>query len=165
LRRLALPAAVLGLLFVPVGGLPVAGYLRGIGGDLSVTALLLLASTVVAYAGGPRLHERRELQTLAAFVIAGALFLYPMSLGLTSFDPYALGYPLHVRSLLLGLVPVGLIAWFRGGLLVPLALAAALAAFRFELFESENLWDYLLDPWLTLYLAGFTIFARFSKSR
>ena len=165
MRRLALPAAILGFLFLPVGGFPVAGYLRGIGGDLSVTTLLLLASTVVAYAGGPKLHERRELQTLAAFVLAGALFLYPMSLGLTSFDPYALGYPLRVRSLLLGLVPAGLFAWFRGGVLVPVALAAALAAFRFRLFESENLWDYLLDPWLTLYLAGFTIFARFSKSR
>lgn len=165
MKRLLLPAAFLALLFVPIEGIPVAGYVRGIAGDLSITTLLLLASSAVALAGGPKLHDRRELQALAAFVLASAAFLYPMALGLTSFDPYALGYPHRMRGFLLGLAPVALFAWFRGRLLLLLAVVLALAAFRFELLESRNLWDYLLDPWLAAFLGGFTIFARFSKSR
>ena len=168
MKRLLLPAAFLALLFVPIEGIPVAGYVRGIAGDLSITTLLLLASSAVALAGGPKLHDRRELQTLAAFVLASAAFLYPMALGLTSFDPYALGYPHRMRGFLLGLAPVALFAWFRGRLLLLLAVVLALAAFRFELLESRNLWDYLLDPWLAvgmLFWAGFTIFGLLSKSR
>ncbi|HLE72527.1 MAG TPA: hypothetical protein VJH87_22805 [Vicinamibacteria bacterium] len=168
MKRLLLPAAFLALLFVPIEGIPVAGYVRGIAGDLSITTLLLLASSAVALAGGPKLHDRRELQALAAFVLASAAFLYPMALGLTSFDPYALGYPHRMRGFLLGLAPVALFAWFRGRLLLLLAVVLALAAFRFELLESRNLWDYLLDPWLAvcmLFWAGFTIFGLLSKSR
>jgi hypothetical protein len=168
LKRLLLPAAVLALLFVPIDGVPVAGYVRGIGGELSITTLLLLASAAVALGGGPKLHDRRELQTLAAFVLAGAAFLYPMALGLTSFDPYALGYPDRIRGFLFGLAPVAVFAWLRGRILLVLAIVLALAAFRFELLESRNLWDYLFDPWLALYMlywGGFTIFGRFSKSR
>ena len=168
MKRLLLPAAFLALLFVPIEGIPLAGYVRGIAGDLSITTLLLLASSAVALAGGPKLHDRRELQALAAFVLASAAFLYPMALGLTSFDPYALGYPDRMRGFLLGLAPVALFAWFRGRLLLLLAVVLALAAFRFELLESRNLWDYLLDPWLAvcmLFWAGFTIFGLLSKSR
>ena len=160
--------AALALLVLRIDGIRIAGYVRGIGGDLSVTTLLLLASFAVAFAGGPKLHDRRELQTLALYVLAGAALLYPMALGLTSFDPYALGYPDRMRTLLLGLAPVAFLAWFRGWLLVLLAFVLALAAFRFELLESGNLWDYLLDPWLAvgmLFWSGFTIFARLSKSR
>jgi hypothetical protein len=136
--------------------------------SLSAPTLLLLASAAVAFAGGPKLHDRREIRTLAAFVLAGAALLYPMALGLTSFDPYALGYSARIRGFLVVLAPVALFAWFRGRLLLLLSVVLALAAFRFELLESRNLWDYLLDPWLAvgmLYWVGFTIFARFSKSR
>ena len=168
MKRLLILAAAVALLSLPIEGIPVAGYVRGIGGELSVTTLLLLASAIVAFAGGPKLYDREELETLAAFVLFGAAFLYPMALGLTSFDPYALGFPARIRVFLLALAPVAVFAWFRGRLLLLFAIVLALAAFRFELLESRNLWDYLLDPWLTLsmlYWAGFTIFARFSKSR
>lgn len=167
-RRALLPAAVLALLFLPVGGIPVAGYLRGLVGDLSVTTFLLLGSFVLSFASGPKLNDGRELSALAAFVLAGAAFLYPMALGVTSFDPYALGYAARVRPLLLGLAPVAFVAWLRGRLLLLVSILTALAAFRFDLLESRNLWDYLLDPWLTAAMlgwAGFTIFARFSNSR
>ncbi len=159
---------MLALLFLRIDGIRIAGYVRGIAGDLSVTTLLLLASSAVAFAGGPKLHDRREFQTLALYVLAGAALLYPMALGLTSFDPYALGYPDRMPTLLLGLAPVAFLAWLRGRLLVLLAFVLALAAFRFELLESGNLWDYLLDPWLAagmLFWSGFTIFARLSESR
>jgi hypothetical protein len=168
LKRLLLPAAFLAVMFVPIEGIAVVGYVRGIVGDLSITTLLLLASAAVALASGPKLHDRRELQTLAVFVLAGAAFLYPMALGLTSFDPYALGYPDRIRGFLFALAPVAVFAWLRGRILLLLAIVLSLSAFRLELLESRNLWDYLLDPWLAvgmLYWTGFTIFDHFSKSR
>jgi len=165
LKRVLLLAAVLALLALPVGGISLAGYVRGVASDLSITSLVLLVSLAVAFAGGPRLQDRRETRTLAAFVLPGALFLYPMALGLTAFDPYALGYPGRVQGLVFGLAPVALLGSLRGSLLVPLSVGLALAAFRLQILDSRNLWDYLFDPWLVLYLAGFTIFARSSKSR
>jgi hypothetical protein len=164
-KRVLIPASVLALLFLPVGGIPLVGYVRGVAGDLSTTSLLLLASFAIAFAGGPNLHDRRELLTLAFFVIACAVFLYPMGLGLAAFDPYALGYASRLRELLFGLAGVALFAWVRGRLFLLLAIVLALGAFHLEMLESRNLWDYLLDPWLALYLAGFTIFAGLSNSR
>jgi hypothetical protein len=164
LRKLFVPAGLLAL-FVPIHGIAALGYLRGIAGDLSIPSLLLLASALVGLLGGPRLHDGRELEALAGFVLAASALLYPMALGLTAFDPYAYGYPGRERLLVVALSMIALVAWYRGLLLVVLGIALALAAFRLELLESRNLWDYLLDPWLVVSLVGFTIFARASKSR
>lgn len=165
MKRLSIVASALALLLLPVGGIPIAGYVRGIGGEPSVTTFLLLASLIGAFVSGRKLHDSREIETLAIFVLSAAAILYPPSLGLSSFDPYAMGYPDRIRGLLFALAPVAVYAWFRGRLLLLLAILFALAGFRLELLDSRNLWDYLLDPWLVLALAGFTIFGRFSKSR
>ena len=165
MKRALVVAAGLLLLFVLFAGTSLASYFRGVGGELSVTTLLLVSSSISAFAFGLKPPGRQELETLATFVLLAGAFLYPMSLGLTSFDPYALGYPERVRALLLALAPVAVYASLRGRFLLLLALALAVVAHRFELLESGNLWDYLLDPWLVLGMAGFTIFARFSKSR
>jgi hypothetical protein len=164
LRKLFVPAGLLALC-VPIHGIAALGYLRGIAGDLSIPSLLLLASALVGLLGGPRLHDGRELEALAGLVLAAAALLYPMALGLTAFDPYAFGYPGRERLLVVALSTIALVAWYRGLVLVVLGIALALAAFRLELLESRNLWDYLLDPWLVVSLVGFTIFARASKSR
>jgi hypothetical protein len=160
-KRLVALGALAALSLVPLGGIRVLGYARGIAGDLSITSVLLLASAVVA----PKLLVRDELRPLAAFVIGGAFFLYPMALGLTSFDPYALGFPGAARGLLLALALVALAAWWRGRILVLLAVLLGIGAYRLGVLESSNLWDYLLDPWLFVAAGGFTIFGRFSKSR
>jgi hypothetical protein len=81
-------------------------------------------------------------------VVAGVL-LYPAALGLTYFDPYALGYasPVFAGVLLV----LALAAWYlRLEWLVALLLLAVLARLANAL-ESRNLWDYLIDPWLVLY--------------
>jgi hypothetical protein len=161
LKRLFALGAVAALSLVPIGGISALGYARGIAGDLSVTSVLLLVSAVVA----PKLLGRQELRSLAAFVIGGALLLYPMALGLSAFDPYALGFPGRARGLLLVLFLVVFFAWWRGRILLLLAILLGIGAYRLGLLESSNLWDYFLDPWLAVAAAGFTIFGRFSKSR
>ena len=93
--RRAVVAAVLVLALVPLGsGLPLAGYLRGATGDLSITSLLLLTLYLLRYKGTSRLPPQASggRDALLALVVLTAVVLYPMALGWGSFDPYRLGY-------------------------------------------------------------------------
>jgi hypothetical protein len=153
----ARPWLALGLMAVAVGatvplpgGLPLVAYLRGIGGEPSVSSLVLLAALALALVGGPDVVDRRELLPLFAASASGATFLYPMALGLTRFDPYAQGYPPRARLVLVALALLALAAALTGRVLVLVSVLAAVACWSFALFESTNLWDYLLDPWLSL---------------
>jgi hypothetical protein len=53
--------------------------------------------------------------------------------------------------MLLGLLLVCLVSWFAGLRLLPGLAALGLLAWAAGLMESNNLWDYLLDPWLAVF--------------
>jgi hypothetical protein len=147
--RVALVAAGGALAFLPFGGLPVSGYLRGALGDLSILTSALLSIAVLQYVNATRYMPEKETGILMATVVVAGVLLYPAALGLTYFDPYALGYasPVFAGVLLL----LALAAWYlRLEWLVALLLLAVLARLANAL-ESRNLWDYLIDPWLVLY--------------
>lgn len=149
LQRAGGMLGVLILLSVPLWGLSLAGLLRGFTGDLSMMTLLFLALVLVqTLAGKPLVQEDNRCQALKAIAIAGALF-YPFALGFSPFDPYRLGY----GSLWLMLPLVGFAAWaaLRHSILLALGIALAVAAWSIGWYESPNLWDYLLDPWLVIY--------------
>ena len=150
LIAVALGAAALGVA-VPVGGIPLAGYPRGIAGDLSITTLALLATALSAMLSGRAWLERPEWRGLFELAAACGVVGYPLTLGLTVLDPYELGY--RPRGLVL--VVAGLVvAWWwrrRGAALV---LASGVAAFNLRLLESNNLWDYLLDMPLAVCSVG-----------
>ena len=136
-------AAVVAAL-VPFGALPAAGYLRGIVGDLSVTTVLLLLRSLLRPAlGWPAIDARSRL-ALEILVVAGGLVLYPLALGSGPFDPYRLGYanPWFLGGLLALAVAAGL----RRLTLVAWCLALAVLAWAVGVYESRNLWDYLVDP-------------------
>jgi hypothetical protein len=75
--------------------------------------------------------------------------LYPFALGLTYFDPYALGY--GSVEFLTALLVVTLAAWRARLNLIVLVAAAAGLAFLAGAYESRNLWDYLIDPLVSFY--------------
>ena len=163
-------AVVLGTVFVlsliPFGTLPVAAYVRGITGDLSITTLVLLWCALLRPWCGCAASGTEHRRVLLALVALCALAFYPMALGAGSFDPYRLGYgnPLFIVVLLL----IALAAWFRGFTLIALCIALATLAWAAGWYESNNLWDYLLDPFVSVYaLAATVIFGvkRLSKSR
>jgi len=133
----------------PVGGLPLAGYLRGFTGDLSVTTLILTLSACISIFVDKEIFRQSSLTALLFLVVAGAQFLYPFALGLTYFDPYSLGYGSTAFAVVLSLLC--LVAWYLDFYLVLLCVTLAIIAFLLGLFESNNLWDYLIDPWISLY--------------
>jgi len=138
------------LFFWPLGlgmELPLAAYVRGVVGDLSiVTMLLLWTSLVLASKPAPLAFK------LAIVLIA--IVFYPLALGLGMLDPYALGYgsiAFFIAVLFFALV-CGLANWSKGVWIIAIAILAWAAHWH----ESANLWDYLLDPFLAIWaLAGF----------
>jgi hypothetical protein len=142
-----LAAAV--VVFFPVGDLSIAGYMRGVTGDLSAPTLALAANAVCSRLTGRTLIERRELVALFCLVAAAASFLYPFALGWTPFDPYALGYGSF--ALVAALLVVTLGAWRMRLKLVVLVVLAGALAWLGSLYESRNLWDYLVDPLAAAY--------------
>ncbi|MEI6632567.1 MAG: hypothetical protein WCP22_01980 [Chlamydiota bacterium] len=150
--RIALAAACAGSVLLPVNGLPLYGYFRGVAGDLSVTTLaLLLAASLAAAGGGPILRDPDRALLFAAVALAG-LVLYPTAAGFTPFDVYHLGY--RPFGLVCGVLAVSLWAWVSGRRAAALIPLVALAAFDLHAIESGNLWDYLLDPLVALYACG-----------
>jgi hypothetical protein len=153
----ALPAVLL-----PLQGLPVAGYIRGVLGDFSIVTLLLLGSALwFGFGNGAWLNDSSRFLLLAAIAVVGALF-YPPALGLTGFDPYQLGYAgLFLPSMFLLL---SLTAWFTGRRGLAVLLLLPVAAYNLQLLESDNLWDYLLDPWLVIYSWMWLLKGLFSRA-
>ena len=130
--------------FIPIGDLSAAAWLRGVTGDLSVPTLALAASACVSRIAGRSLFAPREWRALLAAVAAAGLFLYPFALGFTPFDPYALGYGSVVFVTVLLIATLA--AWRAGLNLVVLVVVVAAAAYLAGAYESRNLWDYLIDP-------------------
>ncbi|GAB4121338.1 MAG: hypothetical protein Fur0040_01310 [Sideroxydans sp.] len=150
-RRVGWALAVYGLVMLPLAGLSLAGWLRGLIGDLSLPSLLLLGASVYARVRGRTepLWDGRERFALMVSIALLALLLYPFALGLGPLDPYRAGY--GSAGLLLMLALLALWAMRRGLTLLPLALAVAVAAWSIGWGESTNLWDYVLDAPLAVY--------------
>lgn len=154
--------ACFALMLIPFGGFPLAGYVRGITGDLSITTMVLLWCALSRPWTGCGAGDTRH--HLALLIVLAAALLYPMALGVGAFDPYRLGYgnPAFVTAVSL----VALAAWFWKHYLAALCTALAMLAWAIGWYESGNLWDYLLDPFVSIYaLAAMMIQARKSLTK
>ncbi|HZT63433.1 MAG TPA: hypothetical protein VFA36_09875 [Burkholderiales bacterium] len=149
LARYAVAMVAIVALFTPVDGLSVLAYVRGVTGDLSVATLVLAAGACVSRLSGRTLIAPRESLALLRVVAGAGVFLYPFALGWTPFDPYALGY--GSVAFITVLLLVTLAAWRAGLNLVVLVVLVASLAWLAGLYESRNLWDYLIDPLAAIY--------------
>ncbi len=150
--RIGLACAVAIASLAPLGGLPLAAYVRGVIGDLSIASLLLLLSAILNRASGWQPFDAQARFALLLLFALAALGLYPLALGMGYFDPYRLGYG---EPWLMGvLLAVALAAGFRQLPAIALVIALAVFAWSIGWYESTNLWDYLLDPLLAIYAVG-----------
>lgn len=164
-NRILIFMTVLAVAFIPVEGLPLAGYLRGAIGDLSITSLALLVGAVHnrllalwrtgvfnAIPSDVRNERRHAHGLMLGFIVLAALFLYPMALGWGSFDPYRLGY--GNSGFLAALLVLTLLAMLLRASLIASIISLAVLAWSMGWYESTNLWDYLLDPLVAIYALG-----------
>jgi len=86
---------------------------------------------------------------LLVLVSLAAIALYPMALGLGAFDPSRLGY--GSGSFVTVLLLVVLVAWILKRYLIAFTISLAAFAWAAGWYESANLWDYLLDPFVSIY--------------
>ncbi len=137
------------VMLIPFGGFPLAAYVRGATGDLSITSMVLLWCALSRPWSLCVAADFNQRYVLLALIALAALILYPMALGFGIFDPYRLGYGnwQMVSVLLL----VALTAWFWKYHQVALCIALATLAWSIGWYESGNLWDYLLDPFVAIY--------------
>jgi|SRR5450759_2310177 hypothetical protein len=150
--------AVFVLMFITFGTIPIAAYVRGVTGDLSITTQVLLWCALLRHWCDCVTVKAKHRLALLILIALAALALYPMALGIGAYDPYRLGYGnlQFVAALLL----FALAAWFWKSTLIALCIALATIAWAVGWYESNNLWDYLLDPFVSIYaLAAIMIHA------
>lgn len=158
-KRLAKPhlamlaASVFVAALIPFSGLPLAAYVRGATGDLSITTVVLLWCALLRplseTAPGCTASDTGNRLALLALIGFAAVMLYPLALGWGTYDPYRIGYGngQFVATLFL----IALAAWLCKYYSVAICLALATLAWAIGWYESSNLWDYLLDPFVSVY--------------
>ncbi|MBN8249677.1 MAG: hypothetical protein J0L84_19835, partial [Verrucomicrobia bacterium] len=141
----------LGATGVRIHGLTMAGWWSGIVPGLSLPTLALLVHAGLRVSGHEGLFRSRDLRDLWWFGVLAGLLLYPAALGWGSWDPYAAGWSRSWVVLAAGaLCVLALLQDRRLGVV----LVAAAVAWRLGLLESQNYWDYLLDPLFVLLALG-----------
>ena len=151
------------LLWIPLGTaqIPVVAYVRGFTADLSITLIALAMGSIGHRALGWRATPKHEQAAVMAAVAGAALFLYPLALGWGDLDAYGPGW--GSWGMLLILLVLCLVSWAKGLLVLPALVSLALMAWSFGWMESGNLWDYLLDPWLSTFALGYVVKIVFIK--
>ena len=134
-------------------------YLSGFSIASGLLAVMAIKHRIVGYYWLPV----NQLRGACILLVGLAVWFYPASLGSIYLDPYALGYGNFQFST--ALLLVGLLAWVMRAYASCLILVAAQLAFRLDLLASDNLWDYLIDPWLVFWAAGWLIRDRLLRSR
>jgi hypothetical protein len=153
--RIAVPFICLAALLIPVNGLAIFGYFNGVAGEGSVTLMLLLGWAMAGQVGFLRAPQRADLSAIRNPLAIAGVLLYPSALGLLPLDIYALGY--RPTALLLVLLALVIWAWLTRKTVAVCAVIVAVAAFDLHLLESDNLWDYLTDPLVTLWAWGWVL--------
>lgn len=140
-------AALCAAFLLPLDGLPLAAYVRGALGDPSFGTLTLIGAALVPGLR-PTGGDGRRLASLLVVLAAGGL-LYPLALGAGGLDPYRWGF--GSSWFVAAVLALATLAYGLRWPLVPTAVGLAVLAWSLGIYESRNLWDYLLDPLLALY--------------
>ncbi|MBG6070524.1 MULTISPECIES: hypothetical protein [unclassified Polaromonas] len=138
------------LLWLPFGAaqLPLLAYVRGVSSDLSTTLVALACLSLCRRLfDWPAVAESEKMAVYGALAVAAAV-LYPAALGWGDWDAYRPGWGSF--GMLGILLMLSLACWVAGLRLLPGLVGLALLAWVAGWMESNNLWDYLMDPWLAI---------------
>lgn len=153
--ELWIPAAI--VLIVPIAGLSIAGHLRGLWGDPSIVTFLLLFLYTVRPSSLP---NRPRLSTC---VFVSLFVMLPLYLPLFLLNPnvpvdlYSYGWKPKWILIAIAVIAFGSVMMRRMAPRWTNIIAIALIASSVGLMESDNLWDYLVDPGLLFTIAFLAI--------
>ena len=153
--ELWIPAAI--VLIVPIAGVSMAGHLRGLWGDPSIVTLLLLCLYTVRPSSLP---NRPRLSTC---VLVSLFVMLPLYLPLFLLNPnvpvdlYSYGWKPKWILIAIAVIALGSVMMRRLAPRWTNIIAIALIASSVGLMESDNLWDYLVDPGLLFTIAFLAI--------
>jgi len=133
----------------PMGMLPLAAYVRSLSGDLSITTVVFLMVAIFSHFAGSRPVDGKQMRAMVGLIGVTALVYYPLALGFGPFDPYRSGF--GSLWLLAGLLLLALRAWVVRFHLISICIALSVLAHAMAWYESTNLWDYLMDPLVSIY--------------
>jgi hypothetical protein len=141
-RKLLLVLVALGLVLAPCDGQHAGRFLSGISASWSVPTVCLLAAYVAKRWTGRELLDARALRAAWLFGVTAGVVVLPATLsGLVG--PYGLGWGSAGLPALVWVVTATLIVT---GNRFGLVLGLGVLAFDLRLLESQNLWDYVVDP-------------------
>jgi hypothetical protein len=154
--RSALALILLAMSLIPFAQFSLAFYFAGLFGALSVTTCVLLCTYLFIRCSGRDFSGvlksevlSNDLASIYVLVAFTAIFLYPSALGISMWDFYSEGYyPVILSPLIFSIFAFSV---YRGSIYLAVLLGLVFAAFILQLGESDNLWDYLLDPVLAIY--------------
>ncbi|MCU7800942.1 MAG: hypothetical protein KZQ70_12565 [gamma proteobacterium symbiont of Lucinoma myriamae] len=158
---------VFSLSYISISGDSINFYLRGIVNDLSISSCILLGYYFISSGTTASVNKNNTLPAFYLTALIG-LFFYPAALGLGEFDPYSWGYinkaHNHYSTLIFIVCLAGLMyfSFLKQYNLLLFCLVLSTLTYQFGILESQNLWDYLLDPLIFIY-ALFTIIDRLNK--
>ncbi len=147
---------------LPLSEFSITHFARVLTGDVSVAGMIWLATINLAVLRSPDRTTRPPADRQVAVALAViALVLYPTALGFSPYDLYSLGYSPVTLSIA---VATGFAACvWREKWLPALMLAAAYVAWLSRCLDSDNLWDYLLDPVIVIYALSILLMDRRRK--
>ena len=153
--ELWIPAAI--VIIVPIAGVSLAGHLRGLWGDPSIVTFLLLFLYTVRPSSLP---NRPRLSTC---VLVSLFVMLPLYLPLflpnpnVPVDLYSYGWKPKWILIAIAVIALGSVMMRRMAPRWTNIIAIALIASSVGLMESDNLWDYLVDPGLLFTIAFLAI--------
>ena len=144
---------------LPLGSLSIAQHVRVLIGDLSIFSVMLLGSIAAFRLVQNEWRFHIINSWLAMAIVCLGVILYPSALGFTQFDLYGHGYyPIVLAPILLTLF--GFSLWFEKYSASFALFGCAFCTWALDMMDSDNLWDYLLDPVLVIYCLGHLINTR-----
>ncbi len=152
--RLVIATMIGAASFVPIGRADLAGFILAHLDMLSVSTVMGLLYLAFKSIGGSACQIvrkknwsdfRSQILPYGLLVVTSGVCLYTSALGFVAFDVYAIGFgaPAIWVVLLMSLFFANRQRW-----LCAFCLLGSVVACRFQLADSPNLWNYLIDPWL-----------------
>ena len=147
--RLILLVVAYALSLVPIQGTLIAEYIQGYFGYLSIPSIVCILLSFLSGVSLQPMLKQREKRVAFLLIVSAGCFLYPFTMGLSLFDPYALGY--RPMGLGIALCATALFAWWLEKYVIMITILLCITLFMLRVGESWNLWDYLIDPLIFFY--------------